>query len=110
VIKKEWDISHFPFDKQTIEINIEDYDKDNTKLVFLPDTAESKLDPEIRLSGWNITDFGIKVNDHVYQTNYGDPELTPGDYSTYSRTIVYLTIERRKRFSLSYLLVYLFLY
>lgn len=94
VIKKEWDISHFPFDKQIIEINIEDYDKDNTKLVFVPDSAESKLDPEVHISGWKITDFGIKQNDHVYETNYGDPEIAPGDYSTYSRVVIYMTIER----------------
>ncbi|HEY3251920.1 MAG TPA: hypothetical protein VGK25_12485 [Ignavibacteria bacterium] len=94
VIKKQWDIAHFPFDKQNIEINIEDYDKDNKKLIFIPDTAESKLDPDVNLSGWKITDFGIKVNDHVYETNYGDPELKPGDYSTYSRVVIYSTIER----------------
>src|SRR3990172_3442892 len=94
VIKKEWDISHFPFDKQIIEVTIEDYDKDHSKLVFLPDTAASKYDKNIRIGGWKITDFGIKENNHVYETNYGDPEIPMGEYSSYSRVIVYVAIER----------------
>jgi len=94
VIKKEWDIAHFPFDKQIIEIAIEDYDKDISKLVFIPDTAASKIDNNIHIGGWKITGFGIKVNDHVYETNYGDPEIPMGEYSSYSRVIVYASIER----------------
>jgi hypothetical protein len=94
VIKKEWDITNFPFDKQTMEIYIEDYDKDNTKLVFVPDTVESKLDPGVKINGWKITSFYMKEANHVYETNYGDPDIKQGDYSSYSRVTVYLTIER----------------
>ncbi len=94
VVKKEWDITHFPFDKQIIEVAIEDYDKDHSKLVFLPDTAASKYDNNIRIGGWKITSFGIKESNHVYETNYGDPEIPMGEYSSYSRVIVYVTIER----------------
>jgi hypothetical protein len=94
VIKKDWDISSFPFDKQTIEVEIEDYDKDITKLVLLPDTAASMIDRDVHIGGWRITDFGIKVKDHVYETNYGDPEIAPGDFSSYSRVTFYVSIER----------------
>src|SRR3970040_2878235 len=37
-VKKSWDVSNFPFDRQTVELIIEDFDKDNTKLVFTADT------------------------------------------------------------------------
>ncbi|MCX7877706.1 MAG: hypothetical protein N2510_03580 [Ignavibacteria bacterium] len=94
-IKKEWDVSNFPFDRQTIEILIEDYDKDISKLVFIADTSASKIDKDVKLEGWNITDFGIRVVDHTYETNYGDPELSLEDYSTYSRAILHFTIERK---------------
>ncbi len=94
IIKKEWNISNFPFDKQQIELHIEDIDLDESRLVFVADTHSSKIDKDIRLEGWEIRNFGIKVEDHIYETNYGDPSIPDGDYSAYSRVIVYFTIQR----------------
>lgn len=93
-VKEEWDVTNFPFDKQEIEVIIEDYDKDNTKLVFVPDVKGSKMDKSVHLEGWKISDFGIKVIDNTYETTYGDPELAVNDYSTYSRAVIHFTIER----------------
>jgi hypothetical protein len=93
-IKKEWDVRDFPFDKQMVEIIIEDIDKDNTELIFIPDTAASMIDEGVHLEGWEIRDYTIKVIDHTYKTTYGHPSLKPGDYSTYSRVVVYFNITR----------------
>jgi hypothetical protein len=95
VIKQDWDVSNFPFDKQTIELQIEDIDNDNSKLVFVPDLAGSKIDKNVRLDGWEIKDFGIKVFDHTYETNYGDPSIPVNEYSAYSRVVIYFTIQRQ---------------
>jgi Ca2+/Na+ antiporter len=94
VIKKQWDIKNFPFDRQQIEIEIEDVDNDNSKLVFIADSLESKLDKEVRLEGYAVKNFVIKSVEHTYETTYGDPTLKPGEYSTYSRIVVYFTLER----------------
>jgi hypothetical protein len=94
VIKKEWDVTSFPFDKHHIEIIFEDLDKDITRLVFIPDTLNSKIDKSVQLSGWTLKNKNIKVSDHVYETNYGDP-LTPADeYSSYSRVVMSFDLER----------------
>lgn len=93
-IKQEWNVSDFPFDEQNIEIRIEDFDKDNTKLVFIADTLASKIDKQVHIEGWNIKNFGIKVDEHTYETNYGDPDIPLTDYSAYSRATIYFTIER----------------
>ena len=93
-IKQEWLVNDFPFDEQRIEIMIEDFDKDNSKLVFIADTAASKIAKEVHVEGWVIKDFGIRVNDHVYETNYGDPDIPLNEYSTYSRATLHFTIER----------------
>lgn len=93
-VKEEWDVTNFPFDKQEIEVIIEDYDKDNSKLVFVPDVKGSKMDKSVHLEGWKISDFGIKVIDNTYETTYGDPELALNEYSTYSRAVIHFTIER----------------
>ena len=93
-IKKVWDVTNFPFDHQTIEIRIEDYDKDATRLIMVPDTASSKIDKNVRIDGWEIKEFGIKVYDHMYETNYGDPDVSADEFSKYSRAVIYFTLER----------------
>ena len=93
-IKEEWNVADFPFDKQVIEIKIEDFDKDNTKLVFVADTAASKIDKDVHLDGWKIRDFGITIDDHTYETNYGDPDIPLTDYSAFSRATLHFTLER----------------
>jgi len=93
-LKNQWNISNFPFDKQKLEIIIEDADKDNTQLVYIADTIASKLDPNVMLEGWKISDFSLKAADYTYQTNYGDPAIPLNEYSTYSRVILSFTIQR----------------
>lgn len=93
-IKEEWDVTNFPFDKQVIEIKIEDFDKDNTKMVFVADTAASKIDKDVHLDGWKIKNFGIKIDDHTYETNYGDPDIPLNEYSSFSRATLHFTLER----------------
>jgi len=94
VVKKEWNVTDFPFDKQKVEIIIEDIDNDNSRLVFKADSLATKIDKDVKLEGWEIKDFGIKIIDHTYETNYGDPTIPDGDYSTYSRVVIYFTLER----------------
>ncbi len=93
-IKQEWQVSDFPFDKQKIEIIIEDFDKDNQKLVFIADTTASKIAKEVHVEGWVIKNFGISVKNHTYETNYGDPDIPLNEYSAYSRATLHFTIER----------------
>ncbi len=93
-IKEQWEVNNFPFDKQLIEIKIEDFDKDNTKMVFVADTAASKIDKDVHLDGWKIKDFGIKIDDHTYETNYGDPDIPLNEYSSFSRATLQFTLER----------------
>jgi hypothetical protein len=93
-IKEQWEVNNFPFDRQIIEIRIEDFDKDNTKMVFVADTAASKIDKDVHLDGWKIKDFGIKIDNHTYETNYGDPDIPLNEYSSFSRATLYFTLER----------------
>jgi len=93
-VKKSWDVANFPFDRQAVELIIEDFDKDNTKLVFIADTVGTKIDKDVHIEGWTVKDFGIKVVDHTYETSYGDPAIPIDEYSAYSRVVVYFTIER----------------
>ncbi len=93
-INQDWIVGDFPFDEQVIEIIIEDFDKDNSELVFVADTIASKIDKQVHVEGWKIKDFGIKIDDHTYETNYGDPDIPLNEYSVYSRATIHFTLER----------------
>ena len=94
VIKQQWDVKNFPFDRQYVELEIEDVN-DQSMLVLLADSIESKLDKNVSVEGYTIKNFGIKNEKHTYETTYGDPTLKPDEYSTYSRVVIYFTLERQ---------------
>lgn len=94
VIRKDWDVRRFPFDRYTIDIIIEDVDKDKSRLLFVPDLTNSKMDRDVKLEEWEMSNFNIKVVDHTYETNYGDPHIPVNEYSTYSRVVASFTITR----------------
>ncbi len=92
IIKKEWDIRNFPFDKQYLFIDIEDANKNIDQLVFVADKENSKYDKRIRIDGWKINSFDVKSNKSTYETTYGDPELK--GTSTYPQMEITFTIGR----------------
>ena len=95
----QWDISNFPFDKQKLDIILEDSYKGYDKLQYVVDTKNSKVNPDIHLQDWQIIGFDSKTQAMVHPTNFGDPELVAGS-STYARTIFSITLERRNTLKL----------
>lgn len=75
VLKKEWDLRNFPFDKQVLEVNIEDAIDDYSSIVYIADSVNSKYDESIVLDGWVIKKFDVHSGVKTYGTTYGNPEL-----------------------------------
>lgn len=92
VVKAEWDISDFPFDKQILTIEIEEADKDISDLVYVADKRNSKIDENLKLRDWIITNFQVTDTARTYNSNYGDPELT--ENSTYGQVRASITLKR----------------
>ncbi len=93
-IKKFWDISRFPLDNHTLTIEIEDNENEESKLIYLPDTENSGVDPQVKVPGWNIGSTNATVCARVYKTNYGDISLPTNNESVYSRFIFSMNIVR----------------
>ena len=91
-LSQNWDIANFPFDHQVLRIAMEDADRDTSDLVYLPDTAQSRLDPRVKLDGWRISKLRFVRQDARYGTNYGDPELASA--STYPSVVAYVELTR----------------
>jgi len=92
-----WDLRRFPFDRQLLRIVMEEAERDIASLIYVPDTANSSFDPEVRLSGWRILSTQLVTSSKPYHTSFGDPRLTPGSPSAYARAELRILMERTDR-------------
>jgi len=97
-VRARLDVRHFPFDRHTLEIHLEDAERDARSLVFTPDSppngrpplaASQDLDPQ----DWTIGALKLTVERHTEPTNYGDPSQTRD--SEYSRAVLHIDIARK---------------
>lgn len=93
VMKQNWYVHDFPFDKQHLKIKIENSIYDINSLVFKPDVQQSKFGDEETIAGWTISNFKISTDQNEYLTGFGDPR--PGrDKQRFSELLIEMDIER----------------
>ncbi len=61
------DLKNFPFDKQKMQIIIEDKEKVVDELAYIPLESESGIDDSIAFAGWNIDGWEAKTLEHNYK-------------------------------------------
>lgn len=88
----DWDLRTYPFVKQNLEIIVENTEHDLGSLIFAPDKRNSRIDPNIKLGEWSVSDFSIDSSVKKYVTNFGDVRLP--DESDYSRIVAKMHIHR----------------
>lgn len=88
--RHNWNITNFPFDRQILEVNIEDA-LDSNRLIFIADEKGSNIHPGMVILGWKINGFRVDVHDSVYASNLGDLSATQAKYSRFS---FYIDIKR----------------
>jgi len=77
-------LERYPFDKQKIQIVLEDKLKTSDKLIYITDDNGSGIDDSIVSPGWDIKDWSAVVDEHYYR---------PYD-ETYSRYTFTVDMER----------------
>ena len=82
----------YPFDKQEISITFKNPVHNSDELVYVPDSANSNLEPGIIVPGWNIQSFRFYNQQHKYSSNFGLPEMA--DSSTYDNLSFEITVYR----------------
>ena len=92
-VNKAWDVTNFPFDRQTLKIVLEDANLPVEDAEFVPDVKNSRLDPDLTIDGWDIIGFKIISGESQNVTNFGDP-AAPG-VTKYSNVTVLIDIQRQ---------------
>jgi hypothetical protein len=93
VMKENWNVQDFPFDRQHLRIQIENTMFDNSTMVFVPDVAGSHFDKDEAIDGWRINNFNVTVGTNDYETGFGDNR--PGkDLQNFSTFLIQMDIER----------------
>lgn len=91
--RHSWDLSHYPFTRQTLRIEIEAVD-DASRIRLEPDTANTGFDKDIEISGWRIDSVRLVPLLKSYDSNFGDPRLPPGSVSKYSKLVLEIVVEQ----------------
>jgi hypothetical protein len=91
IMKENWKVHDFPFDKQRLHIHVENMVNDITKLVFVAD-PDSKYNKAEATDGWRIGEFIVSSDTNRYDSGFGDPEGHKSQ--TYSNFKVEMGLER----------------
>jgi hypothetical protein len=93
VMKDEWKVDNFPFDRQNLRFSIENSQFDSSTLLFIADTAGQHFDKKFTLRKWSIDSILITTGNRVYETAFGDAAAqTPK--SVYSNYRVKMVVTR----------------
>ena len=93
VMKENWNVQDFPFDRQHLKIQIENTVFDNSAMIFVPDRRGSHFDKDEAIDGWTIRDFKVSVTTNDYETGFGDSR--PGkNLQNFSAFLIEMDIDR----------------
>lgn len=93
VMKDNWRIASFPFDRQTLRLSIENSQYDSRSLVFAADTSGDHFDKRFALRGWTVDSCILSTGIKAYETAFGDESLAK-PHTEYSSFRVRLSITR----------------
>lgn len=91
--RHDWDMRHYPFDRQRVAIEIDEETYGAARLLFEPDTTQSFLTPEVRdrLDEWRVSDLTVSAGISDEQSTYGMPDAEGSRYAFLEAAV---TLER----------------
>lgn len=90
-MKQNWNVHDFPFDQQRLKMHIENTLFDKRRLIFVPDSVGSTLDPQDAIDGWTVSSFSVEESSNDYLTGFGDTSSKGQNFSSFD---VFIGLER----------------
>lgn len=90
----KFSLKRFPFDRQFLDIVLEDNRYEAQDLIYIPDTSTTplSLNPSIQIPGFNLRQPQLDIADFSYPTSFGD--LRSAKAPNYSRARFSVMVER----------------
>jgi hypothetical protein len=88
--RHDWDMTHYPFDRQRLVIPIDETDLGSSVVVFEPDVESSFLSDGIRArhQEWDISDLSVAASVSEEPSTYGVPDAQPEGYARLEAWVV----------------------
>ena len=77
---QDWDLRHFPFDRQKLRIVFESVGLRSHQLQFHPDLENATVGRDIQLDGWRILGVNLIPENYEYLSTFGIPSAKPAVY------------------------------
>lgn len=90
----DWDTRRFPFDRQTLSIQVE-VDDEVSAIRLLPDMENSTVDTANIPQDWALIDFALTRTTHSYNTNFGSPSHDAANAYKYDKIEARLSMQRQ---------------
>lgn len=89
-----WNMSDFPFDDQTLGIQLVATGRDYSRLRFIDDGITSIVDSNLRLQGWDILGASLYASKMTFRSSFGDPRIEKTSEVTFAAADVSLSLKR----------------
>jgi hypothetical protein len=89
-----WNMSDFPFDGQTLAIQLVVNGRDYARLRFIDDGVTSIVDSNLKIPGWDIEGASLYAGKTTYRSSFGDPRIEKDSEVTYAAADVSITLKR----------------
>jgi hypothetical protein len=93
VMKENWQVHDFPFDKQHLKVKIENSLYDVESLIYKPDVKGSMFGEGETIDGWTVSNFKVSAIQNTYNTSFGDSRAGR-EKQTFSQFVIEMDMER----------------
>jgi hypothetical protein len=80
-VRYDWNMKYFPFDRQILEVYLEDGLSDINSIKFIPNIKNSQISKELDIGGWELQNFSLEESPHTYETNFGNDQVEQAIFS-----------------------------
>jgi hypothetical protein len=93
-VSQDFDLSRFPVDQHTLELAIEETTDGIEAIRYVPDESNSKLEENLKLSGWKIGAATAAASTKAYASNFGEPGVPADSHTEYARFTLSVPVQR----------------
>jgi hypothetical protein len=90
----DFDYHRYPLDSHELVLEMEDGVYDASQIRYVVDTQNMQNLHPLTVAGWTVGQPRLEVADHLYHTNFGEPQDKTGEGSVYSRLTCSIEISR----------------